>query len=126
MDLEKVIKKFIAYINESKLDKAESLINKYSRNKGNELAMKLISIGYSYGILQLYDLAIFCFDLSLRISKDIRLKEKAKNFLANALSLRAHQYITVNLLQEAENNYIKALSSMKNHFPRRVHRRIIE
>jgi len=114
MDLEKVMKKFIDYVNESKLDRAESLIKKYSRNKGNELAIELISIGYYYGSLQLYDYAIFCFDLSQQISKNIRLKEKAKNFLANALNLRAHQYITVNLSKKAEDDYIEALSITPN------------
>lgn len=112
MNVNGIMKKFVSFISEAKFNKAELLIKRYSRSKGNELAEKLFSLGFFYGSMKIYDLAIFCLDLSQRISRDIKLKKKAKEHLVAALSLRASLFTKAGLFDQAEPDYKRAISLM--------------
>jgi Flp pilus assembly protein TadD len=110
MDVDRIMKKFTTLMYEAKLDQARLLIKKYSRNKGNELAEKLFYLGFLHGSMQIHNPAIFCLDLSMKISRDVRLKEKARKYLVAPLNLRANLLTKTGLFHEAEIDYRKAVS----------------
>lgn len=112
MDVNKIMKKFTALMYQAKLDQAEQLIKKYSRNRRNELARQLFSLGHLHGIMKIYDLAIFCLDLSQEISRDIELKKKSKEYLVAALNLRASLLTKAGQFDQAKLDYTRAISLM--------------
>ena len=112
MDTNKIMKKFTTLMYQAKLDQAEQLIKKYSRNRGNELAKQLFSLGHLYGIMEIYDLAIFCLDLSQEISRDIGQKKKSIKYLVAALNLRANLLTKSGQFDQAKLDYTKAVSLM--------------
>jgi tetratricopeptide (TPR) repeat protein len=98
------------FIKEERFKQAERLVKKYSRNKGNEIGKKLLSLGFLYGTAENYDLAIFCLELSEKISRDINIKGKAKKYLAIAHALLGSRLTEAGLFEEAEAHYKKAIS----------------
>lgn len=110
MDTNKIMKKFTTLMYQARLDQAEQLMKKYSRNRRNELARQLFSLGYLHGVFRIYDPAIFCLGLSQRISRDIELKKKSKEHLVAALNLRASLLTKAGQFDQAGLDYTRAIS----------------
>jgi Tfp pilus assembly protein PilF len=109
MNVNQVMENFTDFLNSAKLEQAERLIRKHSRNKENELAQNLLSLGVNYGNAKIYDLAIFCFELSQKISRNLQIRKIAKHNIAESHNQLGVYFVKVGLFDQAEFKYKRAI-----------------